>query len=131
MYVFAFVSILSLLLFRSCDGESRSSAPTAVEGSAPAAGRVLFLDPETGERRDPTAEELAEFNARARAVQSYRTGDSASTGLVLEEDASHPEYSHRLRDPEGVLAKPLRAAVDPEGKIVLGHGKRPGGPDDE
>ena len=94
----------------------------APQGKVHAGGQILHIDPETGERGTPTAEDLAELELYSppSASGERKAQMLEGEGTVVQE-FSHPTYSRGMTNPEGLLRKPLVMTIDPDGEAVVTH----------
>jgi len=94
----------------------RAPAPTA-ESTAQPATRI-FIDPQTGQPREPTAQELA-----AAAQAEARVAASGRAKPVAPREVELPNGAVAVILGEETL-QPLRACVRPDGRVdeFCGHG---------
>lgn len=87
----------------------RPPSPVAPEG--PPATRI-FIDPVTGQPREPTAEELAELARREAALPQ----NAKATGAPVPQEFRLPDGTVGMRFPEGA-AQPLMACRRLDGQV--------------
>jgi hypothetical protein len=92
-------------------------AQTANQDAASASEQLRFIDPVTGEEREPTAEELAQLSkSRSESQQKpsapLRTTETQADGTVIM----------RYQEPP---AQPLMGCVNTEKEIEIAHDCRP------
>ena len=113
---------MPLVLLFGCQSEAKNATMVAPQGKVHAGGQILHIDPETGERGTPTAEELAELELYSppSASGEGKAQMRREEGTVVQE-FSHPTYSRGMTNPEGLLRKPLVVTIDPDGEAVVAH----------
>ncbi|MFO1425790.1 MAG: hypothetical protein U1F11_02220 [Steroidobacteraceae bacterium] len=97
----------------ACSGPStRTSAPGAADASPGAAASLqIVIDPQTGQPREPTAQELAKLQQATVAAKS-----GAARASSAPQEIHYPDGTVGIRFPEESL-QPLQACVGPDGQV--------------
>jgi hypothetical protein len=116
------IALAAVALLAACsskpetDPAAATSTTSTIEATPPAQDGVkVFIDPATGEIRDPTAEELAEM-ARSKAAKPEGT-------------AAAQKPAREIHLPNGIVAvemdpsgdEPLKACRDSQGNMIVSH----------
>lgn len=113
---------MPLVLLFGCQSEVKNASTAAPQGKVHAGGQILHIDPETGKRGTPTAEDLAELELYSPpGVAGERKGQVQGEGGTIVQEFSHPTYSRGMTNPEGLLRKPLVVTIEPNGEPKVTH----------